>query len=59
MFIVVLKPYLLTYRVGTARGTSRTVDTDKCVEDTGLNWQYWNGDEWEFANDGLAVYCED
>merc|ERR1712212_949258 len=46
-------------RFGTAGGNARTVDIDKCVEDTGLNWEYASGDTWEFANDGLAGYCED
>jgi len=49
-----------TNRVGSTTRNADTTDDDKCVEDTGLTWKFFNGDEdhWYDADDGLGVYCE-
>jgi len=48
-------------RVGSTTQNAYTIDIDQCVEDTKLNWQFYesDADKWIFANDGLGTYCAD
>merc|ERR1712080_123323 len=44
-------------RGNNPRTGAKSVDKDDCVGDTTTNWQYFDGSDFVYADDGLVVNC--